>query len=243
MEKPDNTSTSACAICSQLKDEETSFYKYAAPDYDQPLPPAAAQLLILRTLDATDVDKRHVRCCPLCGTLYDYLMSYEYSINGSEDEEELTRMTLQQAANFYQAQVQLLEALRREIDELQSAAGSLGDYIDRGRPSPQEEHEAHESMLRYRQEAEQLSKKLQTQVEILRKDCPKILTTWAEAHRRTCRYFLSSFRLKREEDTQVMRYVAQTTLEAWELLPYKGETFISINMSWLENYLEHFDNA
>lgn len=74
-------------------------------------------------------------------------------VNGTEDQEELTRMSTAQAKSFCLEQAMLLERRRREIDDLQGAAGSLGDYIDRGRPGPVEEKEAYDAMERYRQDA------------------------------------------------------------------------------------------
>jgi hypothetical protein len=158
-------------------------------------------------------------------------------VNGSEDEEVLTRMQPVQADSYYHIQARQLEALRQEIDRLESAAGNLVDYIDRGHPTPAEERAAVNEMEIHQQSARQLCQQLQTQVETLRRDCPKILTTWAEAHLRVCRCFLSSLP-KTGTDADTARYVAQSTLADWEQLPLGGAIFISINTYWLEGYLE-----
>jgi hypothetical protein len=219
---------------------ETSFYKYAAPEYDRPLPPAAARLAVLYNLDCTDPDNHHVRCCPQCGALYRYDFSYEYHVNGSEDEERLSRLSTAQAADYCRAQARLLESLRREIDILESSAGSLGDTLDRGHPAPAEAEAAYRDMQSARAGAGEQRLRLQAQVEHLRQACPVILTAWAEAHRRVCRHFLSVLPPE-GSDARTARYVAQTTLEAWQRLPLEGEAFISILTNWLEGYLELLD--
>jgi hypothetical protein len=209
-----------------------------APQLDRPLPEAAARLTILPATDPqADHEKQQVRRCPHCGTLYRYLISHEYLVNGTEDEEELSRLSPAQAGSFCLEQAALLERLRREIDDLQGSAGGLGDYIDRGHPSPAEEKEAHAAMERQRHEAGRLRARLQTLVETLRRDGPEILAAWATAHARVCRSLLASLP-DRSDDERTARFVARTTLEAWQALPKDGETFIAIATPWLQGYLE-----
>ena len=220
---------------------ETSFSKYGAPAQDCPLPPAASQLVILRTPDATDVEKRHVRRCPVCGALYGYMASHEYMINGTEDEEVLTRLTPAESKDYLLQQVRRLEHLRRDIDNLQGAAGSLGDYIDRGRPSPAEEAEAYETMQAHRGEADRLRGALKAQVESLRRECPEILALWAGAHECVCSHYLESLP-RGSDNAETSRYVARTALEGWRRLPEDGaETFLPAETVWLEGYLERLD--
>ena len=161
-------------------------------------------------------------------------------INGTEDEEELVRMSPSQATAFYLEQAVLLERLRREIDDLQGAAGGLGDYIDRGRPGPAEEKEAYDSMERQRLEAGRLRARLLALVETLRRDGPEILAAWAGAHARVCRSLLASLP-DQSDDDKTARFVARTTLEAWEKLPGNGEAFIGSGAPWMKGYQEMFD--
>ncbi len=161
-------------------------------------------------------------------------------VNGTEDEEELARMSPSQAKAFHLEQAVLLERLRGEIDDLQGAAGGLGDYIDRGRPGPAEAKEAHDSMERQRQDAARLRARLQALVEALRRDGPEILAVWADAHARVCRSLLASLP-DRSEDDQTARFVARSTLKAWEKLAGGGEAFIGIAAPWLNGYLERLE--
>jgi hypothetical protein len=229
-----------CPLCSQLKEVETSFYKYAAPNYDRPLPLAASRLTVLLAGEGEEQDKHHIRRCPLCATLYDYVMSYEYLCNGSEDEETLRRLTNDEAEGWRKTWVRELETQRRSIEGLLDRAGSLGDYIDRGRPSSEELTETYDEMQRCRIEAGDLQKKLEERVLRLRREAPDILSYWVEGHIRVCRFFLDA-PTDRTDDAGARRYIARTTLEAWQALPGDGETFVSVNTAWLDDYLARWD--
>lgn len=82
----------SCEICSGLRPVQASFYKFGREDGDTPLPPAAGRLVPAGPA-GSDERSRQLRRCPLCGTLYSYETRYEYLVNGSEDEEELRRLT------------------------------------------------------------------------------------------------------------------------------------------------------
>jgi len=229
-----------CTICCRLRDRETSFSKYLDPDLDRPFPEAADRLVIVAALGMKDAGKRHVRRCPECGTLYDYLSWHEYFINGSEENEELSRMNTAQAAVFIRAQARLLEALRREVDFLESSAGRLGDFIDRGRPGDAEAGEALAAMQEQRRQAAELRCRLQEHVAVLRRSCPEIIAAWAEAHVRVCRSFQASPGTGSENDGTA-RFVADETLSRWQRLAEGGESFIAIAEPWLDGYLERLD--
>ena len=89
-----------CEICSTLDEVETSFSKYGWDDMDRPLPPAAARLESLKAPETYDEERHHIKRCPVCGIFYQYHLTYEYFVNGSEDEEELIRLTPAQARNL-----------------------------------------------------------------------------------------------------------------------------------------------
>lgn len=233
--------TENCVICAQLKDIETSFYKFAAPQYDQPLPPAAAQLVVVKDLTLQDAENHHVRCCPQCGTLYRYDVSYEYHVNGSEDEERLERMPAVEVVEYIRERSRQLEKIRQEVDDWLYAAGSLGDYLDLGRPTPQEAEHAMEQMEEYRQHAERVSDQLQEQVDAYRQSCKAIIQDWTAVHMRACQFYLDT--LPSEGiDVQTSRYVARTSQEAWQELLEGGETFIGDYPMWLEGYRQRVEH-
>jgi len=45
---------------------------------------------------------RQLRQCPLCKTIYLYTTDYEYLVNGSEDEQTLTRLAPAEAEKYLQ---------------------------------------------------------------------------------------------------------------------------------------------
>lgn len=225
----------ACPICSRLQDVETSFYKYLAPELDRPLPEAAGLLAVLPALAGEDAEKRHVRRCPECGALYDYLSYYEYQVNGGEDNEELTRLNPAQKAGFIRSQVRLLEETRRDVILLQDAAGALGDLVDRGRAGDEERRRALADMENRRREAEAQGRRLLERLDKLRRACPEIPAAWAAAHARVCRHFLELLP-DRSEDERTARFVARSHLQSWEKLEAGGEPALSGVGPWLPGY-------
>lgn len=95
-------SSAPCAICTNLENEEYAFQKYGWPEDDTFLPAAAARLLTVRNLSPHGSRVLLLKRCPECGTYYLYRTDYEYLVNGSEDEEFLTRLTIEQAAEYLQ---------------------------------------------------------------------------------------------------------------------------------------------
>ncbi len=95
----------ACPICSGLLDQEYAYQKYGAPEYDSELPVAADQLEMVRDLQPYGSRRLELRRCPACETFYLYRTDYEYLTNGSEDEQFLTRLTPQQAAEYLETPI------------------------------------------------------------------------------------------------------------------------------------------
>ncbi|MHB1045152.1 MAG: MBL fold metallo-hydrolase [Thermoanaerobaculia bacterium] len=86
----------SCEICRELKPVETSLTKHGREENDRLLPAAYRRLVEVRVAGRED-EPRSPRFCPLCGTLYSYETRSEYLANGSEDEEELRRLTGEEA--------------------------------------------------------------------------------------------------------------------------------------------------
>lgn len=86
----------SCEICRELKLVETSLTKHGWEENDRLLPAAYRRLVEVR-VEGREDEPRSPRLCPLCGTLYSYETRYEYLANGSEDEEELRRLTGEEA--------------------------------------------------------------------------------------------------------------------------------------------------
>jgi cyclase len=86
----------SCEICRELKPVETSLTQFGWEENDRLLPAAYRRLVEVR-IEGLEDEPRSPRLCPLCGTLYSYESRYEYLANGSEDEEELQRLTREEA--------------------------------------------------------------------------------------------------------------------------------------------------
>lgn len=226
---------SLCAICARLKNEERSFYKYDAPQYDNPLPGASQLLKPVPGVRGDRDDKDQIRVCPDCGQLYRYQASYEYHVNGSEDEELLTRLMEEETEEFNKQRVRELEKLRREIDGLGSASGSLSDYIDHGNPNEEEERQAYADMEQYTAMANAAKDLLKDQVEFLRKYYPNVLSDWGQKHISVCEKVKAGYD-EQDSDGQVSIFVAKETIDAWRKFLEGGESFVTINEYWLEGY-------
>ena len=92
-----------CPICSQLDEVVASYYKYGWDDQTVPLPPAAGLLGPTEDVAPNSAQAQQVKRCPHCGTYYAVEESYEYLVNGSEDETKLTRLTPDQARGLLDA--------------------------------------------------------------------------------------------------------------------------------------------
>lgn len=88
-----------CEICSQLAGEEYAFQKYGSENNTY-LPAVSGRLILVKDFDPYSSRKKQLWQCPLCRTYYFYRTDYEYLVNGSEDEEFLTRLSPEQAAPY-----------------------------------------------------------------------------------------------------------------------------------------------
>ncbi len=89
-----------CSVCSLLADRESAYQKYGWEEDDTHLPAAANHLKIVKDFKPYDSRALQLRRCPECGTYYLYQTDYEYLGNGSEDEENLTRLKAEEAAEY-----------------------------------------------------------------------------------------------------------------------------------------------
>jgi hypothetical protein len=84
-----------CSICSQLADQERGFQKLGREKENTFLPAAAGRLRSVRDVVSESGGPRELRQCPECRTCYLYRTEYEFlwGYGGSEDTQELTRLT------------------------------------------------------------------------------------------------------------------------------------------------------
>ena len=89
-----------CSICRHLADKEAAFQKYGWEEDNTYLPAAAGRLTMVKDFKPYASRKLQLHQCPECGTYYRYETDYEFLVNGSEDEEYLTRLTDEEAAKY-----------------------------------------------------------------------------------------------------------------------------------------------
>ena len=89
-----------CSICSQLEDHAFGRQTHGRPEEDTFLPDAARHLENIRELKPGSDRYTWLRRCPECATHYLHKTDYEYLATGSEDEQFLTRLTDEQAAEY-----------------------------------------------------------------------------------------------------------------------------------------------
>lgn len=89
-----------CGICSQLKERELGRQTHGRPEEDTSLPDAARLLRNVRELEPGSVRYTWLRQCPECATYYLHRNDYEYLATGSEEEQVLTRLTDEKAAEY-----------------------------------------------------------------------------------------------------------------------------------------------
>ncbi len=89
-----------CSICSRLADQEYACQKYGWEEDNTYLPAPAGRLTVIKDFKPYSSRKLQLQQCPKCSTYYRYRTDYEYLVNGSEDEEYLTRLSDEEAAEY-----------------------------------------------------------------------------------------------------------------------------------------------
>jgi len=87
-----------CEICPKLADRESACQKFGWEEHDTRLPEVAGRLVMVKDFKPGSERMKQVWQCPLCGGYYLYETDYEYLVNGTEDEQTLTRLSVEVAA-------------------------------------------------------------------------------------------------------------------------------------------------
>jgi hypothetical protein len=138
-------------------------------------------------------------------------------------------------------EIKELESLRLKIAKLEGESGSLSDYLDYGRPKPDEAARTEARMKALGEQAKQAKLKLDDVVTHYRANNPKALQEWVGLHSRVCKAILADPKLPQkvnERNRGVREMVTRQTLEAWEKVLNGGESFVRINWAWLPDYEE-----
>ena len=90
-----------CDVCSSLSESEYGYSKYGWLDHAINLPDAFGSLVMVKNLKPLSGDRQLLLYrCPGCGAWFLYRSDYEYLTNGTEDEQFLTRLSEEEAAEY-----------------------------------------------------------------------------------------------------------------------------------------------
>jgi hypothetical protein len=89
-----------CRTCGMLAEQERGFQKIGREEEATHLPPAASRLRPVRDLTPDSSGTLQLRQCPDCSTYYLLREAYEFLYGGSEDEQEVTRLSGAAAAEY-----------------------------------------------------------------------------------------------------------------------------------------------
>jgi hypothetical protein len=89
-----------CSNCSQLKDYEYALQTHGRPEQDTFIPKIAEKFKHVREVKPGRGRYMALVKCQGCATYYTYGTDYEYLATGSEDEQFLTRLTDEEAADY-----------------------------------------------------------------------------------------------------------------------------------------------
>jgi hypothetical protein len=92
MELNDSPEQAGCSICKHLSDREYASQKFGWEENDTSLPAAAGNLVVILDVQPDSQRAKQLWQCPECSTYFLYETTYEFLVNGSEDEQSLTRI-------------------------------------------------------------------------------------------------------------------------------------------------------
>jgi len=137
-----------------------------------------------------------------------------------------------------------LELLHRRLDDSRHLAGSLCDYLDRGRPSPDQERATWAAMTVAEEKAAALDQELKHLIDVVRRTDPALLDRWVDAHQAIlregaadCVAECAESDLIDESFTLTALFVANQEAEQWEEVRAGGRFHVIGN----RYFLRHLD--
>ncbi len=87
-----------CPVCGTLDDHESGAQKGGRPEDDTFIPPAVDALVEVADLGSDGGREHRLLRCPRCGSHFRYDTDYEFIVPGTEDTQDLRRVTPAEAA-------------------------------------------------------------------------------------------------------------------------------------------------
>ncbi len=124
-----------------------------------------------------------------------------------------------------------LETLRRRLEAVRYQIGSMSDYLDRGRPTPDEARKTRAAMADQEAAAADLETQLVAMIAAYRQNEPHLIRQWVSIHQAILRELNAYFAAHQAENAyayRLERYVTAQAVEEWEKVQ-SGELDFVIN--------------
>jgi len=133
-----------------------------------------------------------------------------------------------------------LELLHRRLEELRHRIGSSVDYLDRGRPSPEQERATVAAMKVAEETAAALDQELEDLVSLVRQTDPALLDRWVDVHQAILHEAKTVVEGKASDDydegfAKTALFVANREVEQWEEVRSGGRYHVIGNRYFLRN--------
>lgn len=142
--------------------------------------------------------------------------------------------------------IEMLESQRRELNTLRNRLGSLQDYLDRGRPSSEEEARTRARMREQKRLLEERERLFSKHLQILRRTDPDTVRAWVEQHLAALDEIINAPPppdFSRSETMQSTRlFVAENTADAWQEVLEGTRDYVHVNRYFLPDYESHLKN-
>lgn len=130
-----------------------------------------------------------------------------------------------------------LEKLRQKIEDISSEAGDKTDYLSYGKPTPDQAKQTQALIEKLNAETKSAQAELEQTLVALRTQQPQAIEEWVNYHVSFLQKIINAN--AKDQDAKTRKYVAQETLDKWELVR-KGElAYVSINWHFLKEYRAH----
>lgn len=130
-----------------------------------------------------------------------------------------------------------LEKLRQKIEDLRAASGDRADYLDYGKPNPEQAKQANETIKKLDVEIKAAQAELKQQLDALRAQQPQAIEEWTSYHIALLQAIIAENSTDKNAGTR--KFVAKETLQNWEKVRAGELDYVDINGYFLKDYKEH----
>jgi hypothetical protein len=134
--------------------------------------------------------------------------------------------------------IKQLESTRLEIGRLQKAIGSAGDFLDRGRPGPEDKANAETFIRENKPKVQAMEAEFKATLQSYRADQPSVLAGWVQTHLDTLTEIISETEAagKLDISAKTRIHVAKKSIAEWEEVLAGKRVYVTVNTSHLKDY-------